>query len=310
MHMRNTLRLLVLALVAGPALAPADKKTDDNFLEMQRDLSSLDEKIKAVLASQKSQDEKLEALRVLVQQAAAASSQVAQDMAALQRNLTSALTTGLNDQQGKISMAVAPLGSQMDALAQSVNALTQTVSQMNGRMGSMDGRVKDLSDKVSLLNQPAPAPPPAAVDPNGATSGGSRLSLRQDAERDYSSGYDDQAKTEFSNYIKTYPQDEYAPTAGYFIGMLFLKEKNYDDAVQAFQDVIDHYQGNNKAQDALYQQAVALESGGHKKEAIAAFNQFLMLYSANDYAPQAKKELAKLTAAPANNKNKAKGAPK
>jgi TolA-binding protein len=219
----------------------------------------------------------------------------------------------LSDQQSKISMAVAPLGSQMDALAQSVNALTQTVSQMNGRMGSMDGRVKDLSDKVSLLNQPAPAPPPAAVvsapDPSAGTSGVSRLSLRQDAELDYSTGHDDQAKMEFSNYIKTYPQDEYAPTAGYYLGMLFLREKNYDDAAQAFQDVIDHYQGNNKAQDALYQKGMALELGAHKKEAIAAFNEFLMSFPANDYAPQARKELAKLTA-PANSKNKAKGAPK
>src|ERR1700689_3790354 len=159
--MRNTLRLLVLALVAGPALTPAQKK--DDLLQIQRDVAALDEDVKALQKSQKSQDEKLDAMRQLVQQAVTASNQVAQDMAVLQRNLTASLTTALNDQQGKISLAVAPPGTQMDALSQSVNALTQTVGQMNSRMGQLDTKLKDLSDKVSILNQPAPLPPPQPV---------------------------------------------------------------------------------------------------------------------------------------------------
>src|ERR1700683_2521025 len=106
--MRDTLRLLVLALVAGPAFSPAQKK--DDILEIQRDVADLAEKVRML---QKSQDDKLEALRLLVQQAATASNQVTQDMAALQRNLTASLTTTLNDQQGKLSGAVGPLATQM-----------------------------------------------------------------------------------------------------------------------------------------------------------------------------------------------------
>jgi tol-pal system protein YbgF len=291
--MRNAVRLLVLALIAGPAFSPAQKK--DDILEIQRDVADLSEKIRVL---QKSQDDKLEALRLLVQQAATASTQVTQDMAALQHSLTTSLTTTLNDEQGKISMAVAPLGSQMDALSQSVNALAQTVSQMNGRMGSLDSRVKDLSDKVSILNQPAAPPPaaaaPAAADPNAAPPGVTRLGLQQDAERDYAVGSYDLAAKEFANYIKYYPLDEYAPIAGYMMGMVYTQEKDYESAVSAFQKVIDTWPANNKSQDALFKKAMALELGGHKKDAIEALNNFIMSYPANDYAPQAKKELAKL----------------
>ena|ERR1700733_5182108 len=306
--MRNTLRLLVLALVAGPAFSPAQKK--DDILEIQRDLAQLSERVTTL---QKSQDEKMEALRLLVQQAAIASNQVTQDMTALQRTLTSSITTTLSDQQGKISMALAPLGPQMDTLATSVNALTQTVGQMSVRVGQIDSKLKDLSDKVSILNQPAPAPPPAVVvpsnDPNAPPPGITRLGLRQDAERDYASGKDDLALMEFTNYIKYFHDDEYAPTAGYMIGMVYLQhQKDYESAAEAFQKVIDTFPGMNKSQDALFQKARALELGGHKTEAIHAFNEFLKTYPANDYAPQAKLELAKLV--PPANKSKGRGASK
>jgi|SRR5579863_1968521 len=305
--MRNTLRLLVLALVAGPAFSPAQKK--DDLLQIQRDVATLDEDVKILQKAQKSQEDKLDAMRQLVQQAVTASNQVTQDMTALQRNLTASIATTLSDQQGKVSQAVAPLGSQMDALTQSVNALTQTVGQMNTRMGQLDSKLKDLSDKVSILNQPRPEPPPPAVtatpDPNAAPPGISRLGLWQDAEKDFASGYDDNAVKEYSNFIKYFKDDEYAPMAGYRIGMVYARRKDYESAVQAFQDVIDHWPGNNKAQDALYQKAKALAEGGHKSDAIAAYHEFLSSYPANDYAGQAKTELAKLQA-PAVNRNNSK----
>jgi TolA-binding protein len=180
---------------------------------------------------------------------------------------------------------------------------------MSGRMGSLDSKLKDLSDKVSILNQPPPTPPPAAVvaapDPNAAPAGITRLGLWTDAQKDYASGYDDQALNEFASYIKYFHDDENAPTAGYEMGMVYARQKDYESAVGAFQKVIDTWPGINKSQDALYQKAKALALGGHKQDAIAAYKEFLMSYPANDYAPQAKLELAKLQA-PANSKNKAK----
>jgi hypothetical protein len=49
--MRNTVRLLVLALVAGVALTPAQKK--DDLLQIQRDVAALDEDVKALQKSQR-----------------------------------------------------------------------------------------------------------------------------------------------------------------------------------------------------------------------------------------------------------------
>jgi TolA-binding protein len=307
--MRTTLRLLVLALVIGPGLAPADKKTDESLSEIQRDIAALAEQVKAL---QKLQDDKMDALKQSTQQAVAASNQVMQDMVALQRNLTASLAATLNEQQGKISGVVTPLGTQMDTLSKSVDALNQMLTQMNKQLKTMDTKLQDVSDKISVLNQPVAAPPPAAVvapaDPNAPPPGVGKLDLWQNAQKDYANLNDDVALKEYANYIKSYHDDENAPSAGYMIGMTYLVHlKEYDAAVDAFQHVIDAWPSNNRSQDALYQKARALEAGGHKADAIAAYREFTKSFPANDYYPVAKKELDRLTAPAVRPQNKGKG---
>ena len=294
--------LLVLALVAGPVYSPAQKK--DDLLEIQRDIAELSERVKNL---QKGQDDKMMALQSLVQQAAAASSQVTQEMATLQKNLATTLNNSLADQNGKVSQTVGTLSTQMDALRASLDQLNQALGQMNGRLDKIDGRLKDVNDKVSTINTPPPAPPSAAglpatapdVSANSACPGVTRIGLHDDAERDYSSSYDDMAIKEFAQYIKCFRDDEYAPSAGYYIGMIYARQKDYDDAVDAFQKVIEAWPQNNKAQDAMYQKAMALKNGGHKSDAITTLREFISKYPANDYNSVAKTELNKLTAAPA-----------
>lgn len=306
--MRTTLRLLVLALVVGPGLAPADKKTDESLSEIQRDVAALAEQVKSL---QKSQDDKADALKQSMQQAVAASNQVAQDMLALQRNLTASVAATLTEQQGKISGAMAPLGTQMDSLSKSVEELKALVTQMNTHLATMGTKLQDVSDKVSILNQPAAAPPPPVVvtpvDPNAAPAGVSKIDLWQNAQKDYANNNDDAALKEYANYIKYFRDDENGPNAGYMIGMIYLAHlKDYESAADAFQHVIDTWPRNDKSQDALYQKARALEAGGHRADAIAAYREFTHSFPANDYYPMAKKELDRLTAPSAKPQNKGK----
>jgi TolA-binding protein len=308
--MRTTLRLLVLALVVGPGLAPADKKTDESLSEIQRDVAALAEQVKAL---QKAQDDKIDTLKQSMQQAVAASNQVAQDMAALQRNLTTSVAATLNEQQSKIAGAVAPLGTQMDTLSKNVEELKALITQMNTHLVTMNTKLQDVSDKVSILNQPVAAPPAAVVaptDPNAPPPGvGNKLDLWQKAQNDYANNNDDAALKEYANYIKYFRDDENGPMAGYMIGMTYLVHlKDYDAAVDAFQHVIDTWPSNNRSQDALYQKARALGSGGHKTESIAAYREFIKSFPANEqYWAMAKKELDRLTAQPAKQAPKGRG---
>ena len=309
--MRTTLRLLVLALVVGPGLAPADKKTDESLSEIQRDVAALAEQVKTL---QKAQDDKIDALKQSMQQAVAASNEVTQAMAALQRNLTASVAATLNEQQGKIAGAVAPMGTQMETLSRSVDALNQMLTQMNKQLRTMDTKLQDVSDKVSVLNQPVAAPPAAVVapgDPNAPPPGVGKLELWQNAQKDYANNNDEAALKEYANYIKYFRDDENGPNAGYMIGMTYLAHlKDYESAVDAFQKVIETWPANNKSQDALYQKARALEAGGHRSDAIAAYREFTKSFPANDYYPMAKKELDRLTTPAAKPQAKGRGAVK
>jgi TolA-binding protein len=309
--MRTTLRLLVLALVVGPSLAPADKKTDESLSEIQRDVAALAEQVKAL---QKAQDDKIEGLKQSMQQAVAASNEVAQGMVALQRNLTTSVSATLNEQQGKIAGAMAPLGTQVDTLSKSVEELKALVTQMNTHLVSMSTKLQDVSDKVSILNQPVAAPPAAVVapaDPSAPPPGVGKVDLWQNAQKDYANNNDDAALKEYANYIKYFRDDENGPNAGYMIGMTYLVHlKDYESAVDAFQHVIDTWPSNNWSQDALYQKARALGSAGHKAESIAAYREFVKSFPANDYWPTAKKELDRLTTPAVKPPAKGRGAAK
>jgi TolA-binding protein len=312
--MRYVLCLVLLAPLASPVLA--DKK-DDALIEIQRDIGQLDEKIRDLQKAQGVESDKIEALHSLIQQAASAAAQTSQDVSALKTALTTSLNNALADQQTKISGAVAPLGSRMDALSTSMDQLNATIGAFSDRLSKIDKRLSDLTDQVSALKQ-APPPPPAATVPDSTASttappasavpaGVTRPTLEDDAKRDYYAKRDDLALGELANYVKYFPTDSWAPTAGYLMGMVYLRGKDYDSATQAFQSVIDTYPGNNESQNALFQKAKAYSLWpGHRTEAIQAFNDFVNKYPVNDNVPAAQAELAKLkTPAGAANKKKA-----
>ncbi len=305
--MRNSLRLLVLALIAGPALAPADKK-DDELLEIQRDVSALSEQVRAL---QKAQGDQAEAMKQFMQQSSGNSAQLVQEMGTLQKSLATTLSNSIADQQHSIATSVSPLAAQMDALSKSMDALSATIAQMNRRFDSVDRQIKDISDKVSTINQPLPAPPAApGVGPEATGApvppGVTNTSLWENARRDYEKGYYDTAQKEFADFIRYFPNDTYAPSAGYYLGMISLHGTDFDGAADAFQKVIDTYPGNDKAQDALYQKGVALEKGGHKAEALTTYKEFVAKYPANDYFTQARAGVSRLTAS--NAKGRGRGA--
>jgi TolA-binding protein len=313
--MRNALCLMLLALFAIPASSPADKK-DDELAEIQRDVAQVDEEVRGLQKAQAAQAKQLEDLHTLIQQSAAASAQAAQDLAALKTALTTNIANALADQQNKITQSVAPLGSRMDNVSTSVDQLNSTIGAINDRIAALDKKLSNINDKVSTINQPPPAPPaaPNAVPVPDTTGnvppGVSKPGLQEDATRDYTAGNNDMALTELANYVKYWPMDSWTPTAGYLIGMVYKRTKDYDSATQAFQSVIDNYPSNNMAQDALFQKGMALADGNHKTDAIRTLKEFVEMYPVNDNVPNAKQELNKLTGAAGKNSSKGRGAAK
>lgn len=288
-------------VLSGCLLAPsllAQKRED--ILSIQRDVAQLQDQIKQL---QTSQDQKLTALESLIKQALDQSNQASASMTALQRTLTDRL----NDQQSKVAAPIAVLGTKVDQSSDDVRAVRENLAALSNRVANLDNKLSDISSAVRTLSQPPSAPPPPASGAPPAVgaapippAGTSAESLWLNAFRDYSSGKDDLAMMEFNDYLKYFPTAENAASAQYYVGQLYNRAKMFDDAVQAFDAVLERYPDNPKTPDAMYGKADALAHGGHKSEAAAEFKEFLARFPTHSLARNAQAQLRDLGPAAAS----------
>jgi TolA-binding protein len=291
------LHLVLLGCLPVPGLL-AQKRED--ILSIQRDVAQLQDQIKQL---QTSQDQKLTALESLIKQALDQSNQASASMTALQ----GALTDRLNDQQSKVAAPIAVLGTKVDQSADDVRAVRENLAALSNRVANLDNKLSDISSAVRTLSQPPAVPPPpssggppAAGGAPIAPAGTSAESLWLNAFRDYSSGRDELAMMEFNDYLKYFPTAENAASAQYYVGQLYNRAKMYDDAVKAFDAVLERYPDNPKTPDALYGKADALAHGGHKTEAAAEFKDFLARFPTHSLARNAQAQLHDLGTAAAS----------
>ena len=292
------LQLVLLGCLPAPSLL-AQKRED--ILSIQRDVAQLQDQIKQL---QTSQDQKLTALESLIKQALDQSNQASGSMAALQRTLTDRL----NEQQSKVAAPIAVLGTKVDQSSDDVRAVRENLAALSNRVANLDNKLSDISSAVRTLSQPAAPPPPAGGAPPAAgaapvaPAGTSAESLWLNAFRDYSSGKDELAMMEFNDYLKYFPSAENAASAQYYVGQLYNRAKMFDDAVQAFDAVLERYPDNPKTPDAMYGKADALAHGGHKAEAAGEFKDFLARFPTHSLARNAQDQLRDLGTAAASRK--------
>jgi TolA-binding protein len=290
------LQLVLLGCLPAPSLL-AQRRED--ILSIQRDVAQLQDQIKQL---QTSQDQKLTALESLIKQALEQSNQASGSMTALQRTLTDRL----NDQQSKVAAPIAVLGTKVDQSADDVRAVRENLAALSNRVANLDNKLSDISSAVRTLSQPAAPPPPTSGAPPAAgaapvaPAGTSAESLWLNAFRDYSSGKDELAMMEFNDYLKYFPAAENAASAQYYVGQLYNRAKMFDDAVKAFDAVLERYPDNPKTPDALYGKADALAHGGHKAEAAAEFKDFLARFPTHSLARNAQAQLRDLGTAAAS----------
>lgn len=159
------------------------------------------------------------------------------------------------------------------------------------RLGNLDGRLlkaeKDLLElraAQAALAAKVAEPPVAAPALESLYEQGRDLILNKG---DVSKG-----RTTLEEFVKTQPQNELLPNAYYWIGEAYYSEKNFENAIVQFQDVIEKYPSHPKASASLYKQALAFESLGEEKKAAALLKKLIEVYPASDEAKKAKERIS------------------
>jgi len=224
-------------------------------------------------------------LKAMQEQIAAANRSLAVLDSGLKKRLEESMVKPLSGVTGKV-----------DTLSQDFGYIRETLAEVNSRLGKLDQRVADLENTIRMMQAP-PAPP--AAQASGPPPGVSARSLYDDALRDKMGGNFDLALQQFTNYLAWFGDTEMAPNAQYYVGEIHYNQKRFEEAVAAFDKVLEAYPNNSKTNDARLMKARALAELGRRAEAEQELRALIKAAPNSDAARRARAELQKLSGAPA-----------
>jgi len=266
---------------AFPLLAFAQSR---EIRELQRDVALLGDQVRQM---QRSLDENLAALRVLVQQALDGVNKMNTTVAVLENNVRERM----REQERTLVQPIATASSKVDQMAIEFQALRESIADLGARMGRLEQRVVDLGNTVKVLQAP---PPPPAMGGTAPPPGITAESLYAGALRDMNAGNYDLALQEFTDYLKYFGQTETAPHAQYYIGEIYYNRGEFDSALRAFDLVLEKYPENVKTRDAMYMKGQTLLKMGERTRAAQEFRAIIARWPFSEVAAKARARLKEL----------------
>lgn len=146
------------------------------------------------------------------------------------------------------------------------------------RVAALEERLAKLEKKVDELKGPE------------ARSGTEATpeSIYQSGLDAYRSGDLRKALDQFTRFVERNPKHELTANARYWIGEVYYSEKNYEQAILAFQDVIKNYPKKDKAPAALLKQGLSFKALGDLRSARHVLNKVLSDYPRSEEAKKAR----------------------
>ncbi len=220
----------------GPRPAEAVAR---ELIELQRDVTSLLQGQKD-LSTQVTQDHTV--MKTLVEQSSDNVNKLGATMSSLQKSV--------QDVQ-------ANSGARLDTMSTQVQGLSDNLEEIKSRLGKLNQQLVDLQNSVQSLDAKisgtTPAPASGAANPASSTGASPSSSagptgpapsadtLYSNGLRDITSGKYDLARSEFEDYLKYYADTDLASNAQFYLGEIFYKQKQYVDAVAAYDKVLTAY---------------------------------------------------------------------
>lgn len=276
-------RPILCALAVAPVATFGANK---EMVQLQRDVALLQDDVRTL---QRSLDEKMSALRTLVEQTLAASNKSGTSVAVLE----SGIQNRMAEQQKTLTGPIVNMGAKIDQMATDFQTLRESVADLTERMSKLQTQIVDLNNTVKVLSAPPSAPPPGggalpSAGPATPPPGMSAKQLYETAMRDRSGGNLELALQGFQEYLKFYGNTDLAPNAQFYVGQIYYDKNDFAPALQSFDAVLEKYPENNKTPDATYMKGMALLKSGQRNEAAREFLNVIQKYPKAEVAEKAR----------------------
>lgn len=269
-------RLLTYVLLAAPVLSGADKPADKT-LEILREVGDLQDQLKAF---QKSLTARLMDLdQANAEHARAAAAQAEKAVGAISDRVAKGFQDQ-QDQQGKTLAEVAAVGSQLHSVAGDLDTMRQAMNDLTASVSKLATQVNDLTTAVKALQAAAPAVTATQAPQISASD------LWSTAETDRLGGKFELALQEYTEFVARFGDSPQAPDAQYYIGSVHYSNREWDDAVKAFDQLLQAHPDTKRAAEALYYKGDSLARSGHWPEADTTLKELRKRFPTSPLAKQ------------------------
>ena len=194
------------------------------------------------------------------------------------------------------STRVGTLGQELSSLRDAVNMLPSQLAPVAPAMTGPDGAAVPAPSGVP--GEPGlPGAAPAPV-PTGPAGGLSPQRMFETAQADYAAGQWSLAISGFEQFIRSFPSNDRADDAQFYIGESYQLDGKFKEAVGAYETVISSYPTGDRVPQALYKRGVALSLLGENDRARESFQQVIRNYPQSEVATLAKQVLDGLNRRP------------
>jgi len=284
----------VFVLMLAPAGVPAHAVSKE-MVELQTQVQQL---LDMVQRLQSTMDSKFGALQNLTQQTADAASQ---------------MQTVVKDLQQKMNAQNEAVNGKLDTTSGQMQSINDSIDELKTRVDKLQQTVKDLQGQLQTLQAPPQtSPQPGVVQPGqagdnsqpgmqpgsqpmqGANAAPAAPPLRETFQagvRDYNAAKYDVATAEFQDVVHYYPLDDLAGTAQFYLGEIAYQNKDYANAISAYNAVLEGFSGNAKAPAAQLHKGQALISEGKKDAGIRELRQLIQRHPQTPEARVARSKL-------------------
>ncbi len=301
------MRTAILAVAAfGLVLAGCQSLAGDQSRQLQNDIQRLDLQVRQLRQSGGAAGElprRLDTLERSLQQ-------LGQQMTQLQR--LQADMTARYDAIRQDQMTLTGRLDESKYLAQRLSQDQEQVQKVGSQLAAMDQRLRQLDQELDMLRRAAAdrqaaspaqgtqvARTPPSPTPGGARPGGSPAA--QPAEALYQEGFElfkkreyAKAREKFQQFLKANPSSDFAEGAMYFVAETYFAERDYENAILRYEELLVRYPKGRRVPAALLQQGFAFKELGAPKDARVAFQKILDTFPNSTEATLAKVELPKL----------------
>ena len=215
---------------------------------------------------------------------------------------------------GQVEEAVVKGNRQEEKISQLQQAQMTSLLDLQKSVEDLNRRMNRLAGSLGIQELVAPVPTPAGegaagekkVSETGQVIGGPSLAPAEDqkalgpqalydqAMQLFRSGDFPKAREGFTRYLGLYPKTDLASNAQFWLGECYFAEKNYSDAIRAYDKMVKEYPKSEKASSAWLKIGMAFLELGDKDAGKIALKKVIKDYPQSSQAQIAQQKLAQV----------------